>query len=211
MSVKVNLLPPEIVARRHTRRVAAGTCAGVLAFIGVLGVVLSMKITQVEHARQDRDLAQAEVARLDARLAELQPYRELADALERDNALLAFAMEREISWAQILSDLSLTFPADSSLRTLTATVTEPTLQATGKETIASVQFNGYSTQEYAPGIETVLIEFDKVRSFFDTFLTTAAREEIADEEVTAFDSSVRITDDAYTRRYAEGLPGEVAQ
>jgi uncharacterized protein YlxW (UPF0749 family) len=211
MSVKVNLLPREVGELARTRRITNYTIVGVLAFVALLALLYVFKLGEVNNARNDRDAAQAEVTRLQAEVAQLEQFRQLADQLEARNALLTASMESEVSWSRVLNDLSLTFPANSSLLTLTATQADPAAGvAQGPGIIGDVAFSGYSVEEYAPGVESVLIEFDKVQAFVNVFLSTAAQETIGTTEVTNFQGTVQLDEDAYTRRYVDGLPGEAA-
>jgi hypothetical protein len=218
MSVRVNLLPREVEVQARQRRSATFTVVGVLLFVVLLGVAYFLKLGAVEQARQDRDAAQAEVTRLRAEVAQLEEFRILADKLDARNQILMFAMGNEISWARTLNDLSLTFPANASLRSLTATATDARLtrqETPGSldfgEAIAQLIYQGYSVERFAPGVEVVLLEFDNVRAFFNAFLTTAQVEEIGSTEVTAFNGSVRLNEEAHTNRYENGLPEEAAQ
>ncbi len=125
MSVKVNLLPREYEEQVRRRRTIGYTVAGVLLWCGVLAVVQALKAADVDRAREERDLALAQTAQLQSELVALDSYRVLAERLETRSALLADAMAPEVSWATLLNDLSLTFPATSSLRTLTGTLDQP--------------------------------------------------------------------------------------
>jgi Tfp pilus assembly protein PilN len=220
VSARVNLLPPELHERRLLRRTALYTGAGLTVLVLLLGLVLAVKVVETSRARVERDLAQAELDQLQLRVAELAPYRELADRLESRNAVLASAMSKEIAWARVLSDLSGSFPDGASLTTLVATaaqpveggaVGEPAAVEGTEPSAASVQFTGYSVQEYAPGIERVLIDFDRSRSFFGPYLASAEEQEIGEEKVTTFSSTVQITESAYSGRYELGLPEGAAK
>ncbi|MDP8969362.1 MAG: hypothetical protein M3N52_02440 [Actinomycetota bacterium] len=220
MSVRVNLLPPEVQERRRARRAAVLTAAALGAYLVLLGLVYLLKLGDVAQARQERDQAQADVARLQAQLDALEPFRRLAQQVEARNNVLAAAMATEISWSRVLNDLSLTFPPNASLLTLSAT--QPTAEDAGEtgqaesgavaldEVVATVEFSGYSVERYAPGVERVLLRFDEVRSFFNSYLATAAAEERGTTEVTNFNGSVQLGREAYTRRFAEGLPPEAS-
>lgn len=217
MSVRVNLLPREIEVRRRERRITGITAVVVVLFLLLLGGLYMLKLGEVREAEQERDDVQAEVAQLQAEVARLEQFRQLANQLEARNALLATAMEREISFSRVLNDLSLAFPATASLRTLGAEVrlgqevpADGAPQVAFGEPVASVTFGGYSVERYAPGVETVLVEFDKVRAFFHPYIASAGEEAIGTTDVVQFAGSVQLNEDAFTRRYVNGLPeGEV--
>jgi hypothetical protein len=119
-------------------------------------------------------------------------------------------MANEISYARVLNDLALSFPASSSMRELTVGVQAPVEgQVTFGDAVAALTYDGYSTERYAPGVEAILVEFDKVRSFFSSYIGTAAVEEIGSTEVTGFRGTVQLGDEALTRRYENGLPEEM--
>ncbi len=216
MSARVNLLPPEIAQRARARRTRTLTIVVVGLYVALLGLLYVIKLGDVEAARQTRDDAQAEVARLQAELNTLQEFAELDRLLDARNDLLAAALATEISWARVLNDLALTFPPNSSLLTLDAALEgadTATAEAEGDpnlgQAVASVNFTGYSVEEFAPGVERVLLRFNEVRSFFNAYLSQAAEAERGDTEVTTFNGTVQLNDEAFTRRYAEGLPPEV--
>lgn len=220
MSVRVNLLPREIVERARARRVTQYTAGAVVLFVGVLGLVYVLKLADVRSAEQARDDARVEVALLQDELAELDEYRILAEQLETHNALLASSMEKEISFSRVLNDLSLAFPSNASLQTLTMEAADAEGAQAGQppedgavnfgEAVAKAIFTGYSVEGVAPGVETVLLDFERTRAFFNTFLTTAAQDELGSTEVTNFNGSVTLDRDAYTGRYRDGLPPEAA-
>lgn len=212
MTVKVNLLPREIEERRTARRVTTFSILGVVVVIALLAGLYVLKLGEVRDAEEEREQVRAEIARLEAQVAELEQFRRLADELEARNALLAFSMSPEVSFARVLNDLSLSFPTSSSLRTLTATLQDPTASPGGAEpSIVFVEFGGYSVERYAPGVETVVVEFDRVTTFFNAFVATAQQEEIEDTQVTGFSGSVQLSEDARTGRYVDGLPEGIPQ
>lgn len=215
MSVKVNLLPREIAGARAARRTTNLTVLAVLLFALMLGGLYFFKLGEIQMAEEARDTAQADVSRLQAEIASLEQFRLLAEELEARNAILAAAMADEVSFARILNDLSLSFPASSSMRTLDLTLTEAEATEGGEvsfgNSVAALTYDGYSVERFAPGVETVIVEFDKVSSFFGSFIGAAQLEEIGETEITGFSGTVQMGDAALTRRYEDGLPQEAAR
>ena len=210
-SVRVNLLPREIEQRRAARRVSLLSALGVVLFVAVLGSLYFLKIGELSDAQEAQEQVRAEVARLEAQVAELEQYKRLAEELEARNALLATAMGPEVSFARVLNDLSLGFPTSSSLRTLTANVDETTPAGAGEPAVMNLTFNGYSVERFAPGVETVVVEFDRVATFFNAYVTQAQEEVVADTDVVGFQGALQLGEDARTGRYTEGLPEGVPQ
>jgi Tfp pilus assembly protein PilN len=201
------------------------TVGAVAAWVLVLGVVYGVKQADVNAARLARDEAQAEVTRLQGEVAELREFGELAQRLDAREALLAEAMSAEISYARLLNDLALSFPQTASLKTVAinrsgedadggdsgSADTDTSVVDFQDQAVASADFTGYSVEQFAPGIERMLLDFENVRSFFNTYLSTATDVERGNTEVTQFEASVNLTEEAYTDRYREGLPAQVRQ
>lgn len=145
---RVNLLPPEIGQRSARRRVVV-VVSGLLALYAVLLVALYLvKSAEVAQATRDRDSAQAVLAVLQSEAAELEPFRALDTELDERNAVLVSAMSLEVSGARILNELSLAFPANSSLRSLLMTVAPPVPVAV--PVAAPVPAEGAAPAEGAP-------------------------------------------------------------
>lgn len=215
LTAGVNLLPQEIDTERRVRRRATLSAIGVVVFIAVLGGLYVHKLDQVREAEQARDEAATEVANLEQELAQLQEYRELADLLDARNAVLADAMSDEVSFARGLNDLALAFPASASMESLDIALVEGDNESTEDGVItfgtpvAQVDYTGYSTERYAPGVETVLIEFDRVSPLFNVYMNNAAAEERGSTEVINFNGTAAMDETARTGRYDDGLPAEV--
>jgi hypothetical protein len=216
MSARVNLLPPEIAQRARARRTTSWTILGVALYAALLLVLYIGKLSAVNAAEAQRDQEAAAVATLETELARLQQYAELNRQVEAREDLLSSAMATEVSWARVLNDLALTFPASSSMTTFGG-VLEGASEAglagappdPNSESIGTVTFKGYSVEQLAPGVERVLIKFDEVDTFFNAYLTEANEEQRNNTEVMTFNGTFQLNDDAYTGRYAEGLPPEV--
>jgi hypothetical protein len=214
--VRVNLLPAVIDEQRGARRIAIATGLLVVIFAALLGGLHTARQNEIREAEAQRDMVQGQVAQLQAEVAQLQQFRQLADELEARNAVLAFAMGKEVSFARVFNDLALGFPDTASMERLSVAMAEPAEPAPGSadfgDAIGSVAYEGYSTERYAPGVEAVLVEFAKIRSFFHTYLSTAERERIegSDTTIHLFSGSAQLDDQSYTRRYEGGLPQEVA-
>lgn len=252
MEVRVDLLPPEVGQRVRRRQITILTGSLLGLWIFVLGGLLLLTLSSVNRARQERDAAQAEVTRLQGQVTELAPFGRLETQLAEQHTILATAMGNEVSTAAVLNDLALTFPASSSLRTLTLTLEQavagetvpaapapaptPEASATPAPTpeapavpgdgeaappadpapaaipapgaIGLLAFDGYSTEQYSPGVESVLLQVDQADRIDGPYVTAAQIEQIGTTDVTGFSGNADIGAAAYTDRYRTGLPAE---
>lgn len=224
MIPRVNLLPPEFHQRVVERRYAFRSAGGLVVLLLVLLLVTVMQGRQIGAAEARRDTAQTELAQLQKERAKLQPFDELAGRLESRNAVISFAMAREISWATALTDLAATLPADASLTSVSATMEVPPTpgvesqdqsagdEAPGQGVVATLSLEGYSVAGLAPGVASVLEDVETGPRFATPALTSAGAEERGVTEVTNFQGTVPLAAEAYTRRYGEpqGGAGEAA-
>ncbi|HWH31488.1 MAG TPA: hypothetical protein VNU01_02320 [Egibacteraceae bacterium] len=207
MSVKVNLLPREVEERARERRVGLLSLTAVGVWVLLLALLYLQSVMAVNNARDERDAEQAELERLQAQAERLAPYRELARRYDTHNQLLASAMAPQVSWSGVLNDLALVFPANSSLLTLSASLGVPEGEVGGEvPLIGSLQFNGYSVERYAPGVESVLLALGDAPAFQALYLSSATRGLIGTTQVTNFTGSAELTERVYTGRFAQGLP-----
>jgi len=223
-TARVNLLPPELARRERVRRINFLVMALVALYLVGLALLYTMKVGQVQAARDGRDREQEVVTALQADLARLEEFRQLAETLDEREDLLILAMGTEVSFAGVLNDLSLSLPSSSSLRTLTIALEDPTAAPGGSvgtpappptrveqgalPSIGTLTFEGYSVERFAPGVESVVLQVDEVESITGAFVQQAQTELIGPTEVTSFSGVADLDQSAYTGRYAEGLPAD---
>lgn len=215
MSVRVNLLPREAKAVSRGRTVTRLSVLGVLVVVAALSGLYALQWQATAQAEAERDDARGRVAQAQRELTELAEFRELRDRYEAREELLAAAMAGEVAWARILNDLSLAFPSDASLVSLAGSAEDPGEPAEGEifpgARVGQITATGYSLERYAPGVQSVLIDFEGARGFFNTYLQTATANERGSAEVTDFNGTIDLDEDAYTGRYVDGLPPEVTE
>lgn len=215
MRPRVNLLPVRYIERAVERRRAGATAAGLLALLLVLGIVAAGQVRELRTVEEQRDLEQALTAQLQARRAELAPFRDLADRVRNEQQLLAAAMDSEVSWAGVLASLSATFPTDASLTAFRGESILPVfagdlaVQPGDQDTpIGSVAFNGYSVDGFAPGVAETLRLLTGVSGVSHPRLATGALGDIGETPVTTFDGLGLLDAAAMTGRYIDGLAPE---
>lgn len=109
--ISANLLPPEIVAARRTRKVRRTVLAAMLVVVVALAGWYGAAGLQVSAAQDDLEVAQAEVLRLQ------QQQKEYSDLITAQNQLrsigseLSGLMADDLSWSSLLSSLRASAPA----------------------------------------------------------------------------------------------------
>lgn len=224
----VDLLPPELAARRRDRRLIVWTAMAVAAFVGVLAGIYAVQVAALQDATAARDAIASRVATREERVAALAPYAELAARLEARDAVLQTAMAPEVSWSRLLTDVAQALPRDASLQTLAATTGDAAgagaaqpapaadgAAAGGAETaeaaIGRIDVTGYSTAEVSPGVRSVVERLPGVRGLVDPYLSTATATDLHGAPVTTFTLAAELDDGVRSHRYDDGLPPEGAR
>lgn len=212
---RFSLLPARYAEQVAERRWARMVAVALVVLLGALAVSGLTQGRRLRQAEKNRDVELARNAALAARGRELVRYRQLADAVAGRERLLAAAMGTEVSWAAVLSSLAQSFPADSSLVSITA---ESKLPAFGallpskagnvKPVIGQASLKGYSVERFTPGVERLLQMLATVTGLSEPRLQEGAVNEIGDRPVTNFDGKAFVDARALSGRYAQGLPAE---
>ena len=215
MTRGVNLLPARHMERIAERRLARITAMALLVLLGVVALAGLGHSRKLGKAERRRDVEQAQNTQLEARQRELLPFRQLANGIVGRERLLAAALGTEVSWATVLASLSLTFPTDASLTSLTAESTLPAFGAvppagpgSDGSVIGSAALKGYSVEEFTPGVQRTLELLATVKGLSEPRLQVGTAEEIGESPVTTFEGTAFIDGAALTGRYADGLPPE---
>jgi Tfp pilus assembly protein PilN len=210
--VRVNLLPREIGEKNAAARQRVVAAAGGAGFVLLLGAIYVLQGGALDDAQEQLALEQAELAALQADLAALGEYAELQQRRSAAAALLGTALAGETSYAGVLQDIAAVFPDDAELSSLTIStvrVEEGESASTLGDTrlaYGEVSAVGRTLASFAPGIERLLLDFDKVASFTDVFLTNSA---VDQDGAVSFTVEVDLGAEVRTGRYLDGLPEEL--
>lgn len=213
--MSVNLIPGDVARETLVRRRAVIAVLGVLALWAVLGTVQWLQLRAVEDDVAERDVVAQRVALLQGQVDSLAVFQRMADDVSAGNAVLASAMGNEVSWAQLLIDLSRGVPDDASFTDISGQLVDPapgsrTADVFVRTDAADIGFftvNGYTTDLFTPGVQELLRRFGAIDGFFQEYLSNATIGEVEGVAVTTFNAEVRLDDSARTGRYTEGLPG----
>jgi hypothetical protein len=211
MSVRVNLLPRETYAQQAAVRQRNMILLGALALLLVLGLLYWWQVNRVQDARAERDQAQEQLQALERREAQLAEFGDLQQRVTEADETIAAAYADELSYAGILQDVAAVMPTDSALDEFEIVAVEdagPDGDA-AREIEARIRASGESLLGHAPGLERLLLQFDKIASFFDVYFTESVVEPEEDEDVAMFTFEVDVGDEARTGRYESGVPEEL--
>lgn len=213
--MSVNLIPGDVQRSSLVRRRAVIAVFGVVALWAVLGTVQWLQLRTVDDRLVVRDDAAQRVALLQGQVDSLAVFQQMADDVTAGNAVLAEAMGREVSWAELLIDLSRGVPDDASFTDITGLIVDPppgraassdVFVANEAPDIGVFTVNGYTTDLFTPGVQELLRRFGAIDGFFQEYLSNATIGEVSGVDVTTFAAEVRLDETARTGRYAQGLP-----
>jgi hypothetical protein len=210
MSVRVNLLPRETYAQQAAVRQRNMILLGALALLLLLGLAHLFQVSRVNDARAERDAAQEELQALQAREAELAEFQDLEQRVREAQDNISTAFSHEISFAGLLQDVAAVMPGDAALTEFDVVAVEdagPDGDAV-REVVARITAGGESLLGHAPGLERLMLQFDKIGSFFDVYFTSSELDE-DDDDVAIFTFEVDVGDEARTGRYLDGVPEEL--
>ena len=195
----VNLLPPELAEQARLRRLKAVLAGGLVVTVGVVGALYAGAVSDVAGAT-------AEVARVTERGSDLQRETralghvdEVYRSADEAEARLAAAMGQEVRFSQFLDDLSKDVPEHVWLTDITFTQAAPDAAEAGTG-IGTVTFTGvgFRHDDVAAWLESVAAQ----KGYAKSYLTSSTEALIGKEVAADFVSTVVMTPDALSRRYA---------
>ena len=214
MMRRIDLLPAAYEERRRQRRnVTSVLIAGLLILLLLLGwwFYLGMQISDAEDQLAQ---VQSENAALEAQIAELQRFAELAAEVEAKRTALQTVFAGDVDWPALLTELAMVIPGEVWLTNLTAsagqtegaspvgTETAP-VRIDAQEPFGRIAFTGNSLS--MPGVAKWMIRLEGVREFFAVYLNSATSTggDATDgtPEIVTFDSTLELSNKASSRRF----------
>lgn len=200
---QINLLPPELRARRRGRRlIAIGTVAGVVV-LGFLGIVLLIQRNTISNEEEELRNLQDQAAELRTQVAELQEFGALKDEIDRKEGVLATALTNDVAWSKFLNDLSLIIPDDSWLTNLSLSAAAGEAPS-GEQSFGTVSFQGFVFD--FPGLAGWLTRTSQIDGLTFLYLNNGTKQEMAGQEVVSFGANANITEALLSRRCQEDNP-----
>ena len=206
LSPRVNLLPPEIAVRRRFRQVQGGLGAGVLASVAVMGLLYAAAVGSAQDAEAELREVQAEGAATQAQQAQYAEATAVYARADAAQVMLTQAMGEEVRYSTLLNGLALTVPDEVWVKSVTFSQT-PQAPTVGDTTagIGTVSFTGvgYDHDDVATWLESLATQ----KGYTSPYLTSSTEALIGDEVTADFVSTVVMTPDALSRRYAAPAGG----
>lgn len=205
MSVRVNLLPSEVEQRQKAAKGRAAMAAAGLGFVAALGGVYVWQLGQVSDAQAELEAEEEELRALTAEVEELREFSELRDRRSAAMERLTVSLAGEASFAGILQDVATVMPPETALENLQINLVA-TEQALGDDRppVGSLAMSGRTLRGHAPGLERLLLEFDKLGAVGDLFFSNSEVDEETGDVM--FSVEADLGPEIFTGRYWAGLP-----
>ncbi|PPK96002.1 Tfp pilus assembly protein PilN [Kineococcus xinjiangensis] len=202
---RVDLLPPEIEEGRRFNRLRAGLALGLVGVLGIAGAAYAITLGHVDRAGEALAAEQARTSTLQAEQAKYAEVPKILSEIEAVERLHADATAYDIAWYGYLDSIAGSAPEKVALKSLTFTVTPPSLtnppDAAAANPLAvpgvgTVDITGETTSQ-----ETVAAWMDSlgaIPGFSQPALSSSA---FAKETgLVTFVTSATVTDDALLRK-----------
>lgn len=199
--IRVNLVPKEIAQRSRARRHRAVAGAGAVVALALLGAGVVLQQARVDDARAALEVEQAALGVLETEARELSEFATLDTERQELTETIAFALGRQVEVAGVLQDVASVMPVDAALQDMSISTT-----VVRGEAVGAVQATGQSTAGHAPGLERLLISFEKVDAFEDLYFGSSNADE---DGVIDFDFDFVLGPEVLSGRYAAGIPEEL--
>ena len=211
MMRRIDLLPSVYAERRRQRRnVISVFVAGLLILLLLLGWWFYLGI-QINDAEDDLAQVVAQNDALEAEIAELQRFAELAAEVEAKRTALQTVFAGDVDWPALLTEVAMVIPGEVWLTSLAGSAgstegatpvgTETAaIRIDDNEPFGRIKFSGTSLS--MPGVAKWMIRLESVKEFFAVYLNNAAA---AEQEIgvgtISFESTLELGEKANSRRF----------
>ena len=203
---QVNLLPPELRARQKTKQQTILILgAGVAVLVLLLGYwfLQSQKLSDVNEQVAAQNATNTQIQ---AQIDQLQQFQQLQVEAASQEALLASAYAGEVSFSQMLMDVSRTIPSDAYLNAFNAALTAAGgRRGAHRDTHDELRglLHGRGGADGFDSLASWLTRLESVKGWVNPWLSSAA-ETGPNTGLYAFTSGVDLTQDVLTPRGREG-------
>ena len=205
---QVNLLPPELRARQKTRQLTtliAGAGAAIVLLLLGFWFLQGQKLAGVNDDIAAQNLTNSGIQQ---QIDGLQEFQQLQSDAAAQQGLLTKAFAGEVSFTQMLLDLSRTIPSDAYLDSFNVTLV--TTAAAAAPTLPGTDFVGsFTAGGAADGLQSLaswLTRLESVKGWVNPWFSTAAETD-ANTGLYTFTSGVDLSTDVLTGRGRGGASG----
>ncbi|MGQ7298241.1 PilN domain-containing protein [Quadrisphaera sp. KR29] len=216
---RVNLLPPEVLARRAVRRVQRGAAVAAGAAVVVVAAAWGVTASQVSAEQARLDAANQRVQTLQAEQAQYAEAPQVIAQVEAAEAARATAMAQDVALYSYVDSLTRALPdgawlagvqvsldaAGATAGAATTAAATSATAATGAAAGASAATTGsISITARSTSYEDVAGYLDalaRVPGVADAYLTASSQDASAAVPVVSFTVTARVTTDALSHRY----------
>jgi len=192
---RVNLIPPEIAARKHLRQAQIGMVLVVVAAVAGVAYAHIEGSHNITKAKSRLANAENSATSLQKQIQRYNDVGQVTTELTATHAMLIQATGTEVKWSSYLADLSVVIPQSSWLTGMTisesaapGTTTNP---AESPVQIGQVIMHGNSTDW--PTLATYLDSLQPEPGLSDILFSSANEKYIGQHKVVTFTSSADVT------------------
>ena len=189
---RINLLPPELAARRRVRQTGTAIVAASIALLALLALVFVVQQVRLHGVERSLDRQEDRNTDLQAQVSRLSEFQRLDAELRQKTALLSDLTDSEVRWSVLLADISLVVPSDVWLTTFTGNVSAG--ESAPGTSLGSIEMAGTTFSH--PDVAKWLTRLSGVDAFEFPYLSLSAKAKIGDTNVVNFTSSVQLGDAA---------------
>jgi Tfp pilus assembly protein PilN len=202
---QVNLLPGDIRERQRVRRRTAAVIAGTGVVFGLLLFVFVLQLGRLSHANSQLASQQAVNSGLQNQVQGLQQFSQLKGQLKARESLVGSLTSSQIEWSGVLRDVSMVIPGQMWLTSMvgqsSATGTAPppsggAVPAPSGGVVGVIQFQGVAFDQ--PTVAQWLTRLEEVNGWVNSWVSTDAQIDLANQKVIQFTGTVDLTNDAVT-------------
>jgi Tfp pilus assembly protein PilN len=203
--VRVDLMPPEVLADRKFRKARGGMVLAVVGTLALTGGVFWFAANDADRAAEELAVEQARTTQLNAEAAQYAAVPAILASVDRAETALDIAMATDIEWYRYLSQVGVLAPEGVWFTNITMVSVPPTGQA-GSDPLAPADAVGdVQTTGAALTYEDVATWMDNVQSVTGLdhvlFANAGVTEEQVEEPYVEFLVTTKVLPEAYSDRY----------
>jgi type IV pilus assembly protein PilN len=204
---QVNLLPPELRARQRTKQLTTLIVGGGVALIVLLVGFWFLQGQKLSSVNDDVAAQNLTNSGLQTQIDQLQEFQQLQEQAAAQQTLLASAFSGDVSFSQMLMDLSRTIPSDAYLDSFNASLAAPADLAAAPTTTSFVgAFTATGASDGLDSLASWLTRLESVKGWVNPWFSSAT-ETAPNTGLYTFSSGVDLSEDSLTARGREGVSG----